>query len=89
MKITIDTQTDTLEDIKKVVHVLSNMLERKGESLKVTETEPIDTTPMMGMFADNSEEQTDTPPDFSSFLNLAENEEVKKEEKSPPKIEFF
>ena len=29
MKITIDTQHDTHEDIKKVLHILSNILEKK------------------------------------------------------------
>jgi len=33
MKITIDTQTDTYEDIKKVLHILTGIIEKKDSPL--------------------------------------------------------
>jgi len=99
MKLTIDTKTDTHDDIRKVLHILTNILERKGESVNSfnqtnntnnanNTNNQTDTTNMMSMFSDNSfkAEPADTPPDFSSFLNLGRKEE---EEKKEPKIEFF
>ena len=110
MKVTIDTKEDSHEDIQKVLHILTNLLEKKNFS---TSSDPsslpsTNTTNLMGMFdspSDNSEtkesatpmsmfanpetqnkEVSDTPPDFSSFLNLGNKEEEKKDE---PKIEFF
>ncbi len=73
MKITIDTQADTYEDIRKVLHILSSILEKKGEagtnfSESGTST---DTSNLMSMFGDNPSSAPNTPPDFSSFLNLS------------------
>ncbi|MBI2665165.1 hypothetical protein HYX12_00920, partial [Candidatus Woesearchaeota archaeon] len=79
MKITIDTQQDTYEDIKKVLHILTNILDRKGSPETVQENTGVDTTNMMNMFSDGSATPKDTPPDFSSFLNLAKQQEKKKE----------
>ncbi len=100
MKITIDTQHDTHEDIKKVLHILSNILEKKDfivpsstyqENVSTTnnETSP---TGFMSMFGDSSIEEKkeipDTAPDFSSFLNIAnKKEDDQKEEK--PRLQFF
>ncbi len=49
MKITIDTQHDTMDDIQKIVHILTNILERKEID---SPSAPVDTAPLMGMFAD-------------------------------------
>lgn len=100
MKLTIDTQTDTHDDIKKVLHILTQILERKGNSelpssnSSLVEEKPVDTTPMMGMFRDSVSSSepveslsTDTPPDFTYFLNL--NNKKEEEKKNQPKIEFF
>ena len=100
MKITIDTQHDTHEDIKKVLHILSNILEKKDfivpsstyqENISTTnnETSP---TGFMNMFGDSSTEEKkeipDTAPDFSSFLDIAnKKEDDQKEEK--PRLQFF
>lgn len=122
MKVTIDTKEDSHEDIKKVLHILNQIIHYKepssvGSSLQ-TPTEKVDTTNLMSMFGSDSSSpassatsslpstpapsdtleipqsqgatslgipvQDDTPPDFSSFLNL-----TKKEEKKEPKVEFF
>ncbi len=88
MKITIDTQTDTHDEIKKVLHILTGMIERK-EPLQ--SSPPTDTTNMMNMFSDSSEspvveEKTETAPDFGALLNLGRKEDEEKEE---PKVQFF
>ncbi len=82
MKLTIDTQHDTFEDIQKVLHILTGILEQKG----INPSSPaVDSTPLMGMF--DTPQQPDKAPNFGSFLNLVN----KKEEKSieEPKIEFY
>ena len=57
MKITIDTQTDSHEDIKKVLYILSNIIQNKDSSIgpvrsvrPIRQTEIADTTNMMSMF---------------------------------------
>ena len=94
MKITIDTKEDSHEDIRKVMQLLANFVEQRNNPLSQFSginsgiKEPVDTTPMMGMFADSPAEKKDTAPDFSSFLNLTQNNK-KDDEDKVPKIEFF
>lgn len=102
MRITIDTQHDTYEDIRKVLSILTNIIEKKDSSWNGLSNNPpdsfnninipqnSDTTNLMNMFDSGSENKNilDTPPDFSKFLNLVEKkEEVRKE--NVPRIEFF
>ncbi len=94
MKLTIDTQTDTYEDIKKVLHILTNIIEKNGSGSS-TPTSSTDTTNMMSMFSDDSsvpsaaqKEIPDTAPDFSSFLNLTKNQ-TKRTGEALTKVEFF
>lgn len=91
MKVTIDTKEDSYDDIAKVLHLLTNILERKGTAVGET-GEPADTTHLMSMFSSpSSAERKEVPgkaSDFSSFLNLASKaKEVKKEEEV--RIEYF
>ncbi len=97
MKLTIDTQTDTYEDIKKVLHILTNIIEKNGSSSSTTTSaaSSTDTTNMMSMFSDDSsipsaaqKEIPDTAPDFSSFLNLTKNQ-TKRTGEALTKVEFF
>ncbi len=91
MKITIDTATDSLEDIRKVVSLLHELLSKNSSP---SYSPPLDTAPMMNMFDDNTSPSvpsssmaaTDKAPDFSSFLSLTKNYE-KKDEK--PRLEYF
>lgn len=86
MKLTIDTQVDTHEDIRKVLQILASILEKKEPSSLST-----DTASMMSMFGDPAPQNTQTgdkAPDFSSFLHLQQSGS-KKEDKPVPKIEFF
>ena len=94
MKITIDTQTDTYDDIKKVLHIFTNIIEQKSAS-PVASTSSVDTASMMNMFSDDSvpnssssKEVADTPPDFSAFLNLTKNQ-TKRAGEPLTKVEFF
>ncbi|MDP3990359.1 MAG: hypothetical protein Q8Q01_04090 [archaeon] len=87
MKITIDTKHDSHDDIMKVMEILKHFVKKEEK------TEIVDTTNMMSMFSDNTYQSEkkiipDTPPDFTSFLNLAQG---KREDKrnDEPKIEFF
>lgn len=115
MKITIDTQVDTHEDIRKVLHILTSILDKRensptnsssisissssGSSLNSSSpnsfSQAEDTSSMMNMFAQEraagavpKKEIPDTPPDFSSYLNLTRSSQ-KKEENEIPKVEFF
>ncbi len=87
MKLTIDTQVDTHEDIRKVLQILTSILEKK-DSVPLQTT---DTTNLMSMFSDEQKGTMETkgnPPDFSSFLNLTS---PKKEDRDngEQKIEFY
>jgi len=95
MRITIDTKHDGHDDILKVMEILCHFVKRD-------ENNPVvDTTNLMGMFSENNlsnnnpEIKTetknnipDTPPDFTSFLNLAQQKKDNKKDDGP-KIEFF
>lgn len=90
MKITIDTKEDSHEDIQKVLHILTNIIQNKESSTtqhNFPEPQP-DTTNLMSMFAnpEPQKEVPNTPPDFGAFLNLANKEEEKKEDSG---IELF
>jgi len=77
MKVTIDTKEDEFEDIKKVLSILTHILESKKQETKLVI--PADTSEMMEMF--NSKEKaaeiSNKAPDFSSFIKLSKP--VKKE----------
>lgn len=84
MKITIDTKEDSHEDIRKVLQVLSLIIEGRGNNV----SEDTDTTSMMTMFSDSAtQKKEDKAPDFSSFLNLTKQAGEKKEEQ--PRIQFY
>ncbi len=91
MKVTIDTQHDSVEDIHKVYQILADILQRKNSdknSEAPPTAAPVDTSNLMSMF-DTSEPSKSVPekaPDFSSFLNLTKQTE-KKEEKF--EIEYY
>jgi hypothetical protein len=95
MKVTIDTKEDSHDDIKKILHILTNILENKNEIPAPVE----DTTSMMSMFSAPVQEispkvagepqpveQKETPPDFSSFINLSKRDEEPKDE---TRIQYF
>ncbi|HLC97164.1 MAG TPA: hypothetical protein VJC21_00065 [Candidatus Nanoarchaeia archaeon] len=87
MRVTIDTKEDTHEDIRKVLHLLAGILEKKEEKSSASS---VDTTNLMGMFGDDSAaagQKDDKAPDFGSFLSLTKGKEEKKGQ--PLKIEFF
>jgi aspartokinase len=87
MKLTIDTQVDTHDDIRKVLQILTSILEKKDAPVS---SAAADTTNLMSMFSDNTQtgtlETNGNAPDFSSFLNLTEKKD-KKEDK--PRIELY
>jgi len=89
MKLTIDTQVDTHEDIRKVLQILTSILEKKDSSLPSTSSSP-DTTDLMSMFSDEQKgtvEITGNPPDFSSFLNLSQKKEQQDDDEG--RIEYY
>lgn len=98
MKLTIDTKHDTHEDIRKVLHILTHILERKEGSIDSTnslESSPNTETNsegFMNMFGDpttesKEEAKDETAPDFSNFMNLVNKKDD--DEKKEPKLEFF
>lgn len=94
MKITIDTKEDTHHEIRKVLGLLTDLLNKEqADPRRRSFAEPQESTPdsasMMSMFdQEETKSVPDTAPDFTSFLNLA-NRKEKKEEWKEPKIEFF
>jgi len=100
MKLTIDTKHDTHDDIRKVLHILTHLLEGKegnlnsniglsSESNRTSASEPADSGNLMSMFAnpgEKKETETDTAPDFSGFMNLVNKKE---EDDKEEKVQFF
>ncbi len=91
MKLTIDTQQDSYEDIKKVLHILTSIIQQKEGNVQSNygSTQNTDTTNLMSMFDNTSStpSSAEKAPDFSSFLNLTKKpEEIRKER---PTIEFY
>jgi len=88
MKVTIDTKEDEFEDIKKVLGILTHILESKKQENKVIV--PTDTTDMMEMFNSESKEDVvekpEKAPDFSSFIKLAK---TPKKESFDSNIELY
>ncbi len=102
MKITIDTQHDTYEDIKKVLHILSGIIDKRelGEvssNYSAQSLAPVDTSNLMNMFdapastaANVSvKEVPNTPPDFSSFLNITSSKAIPEKRVERPQIEVY
>lgn len=94
MKVTIDTKEDSHEDIKKVLQILMQVINQKDQGDFLTKSnDSVDTTNMMSMFGSSSNEtikQKDvpnTPPDFTSLMNLVNSKEKKEDEVY--KVEFF
>jgi hypothetical protein len=98
MKITIDTKEDSHEDIQKVMQILQHFTRSSTQvAQNITPTAPVqDTSSMMSMFGDTPSSQSATPeplpqtaPDFSSFLNLADQMKKEEEKSDDVKIELF
>lgn len=87
MKLTIDTQVDTHEDIRKVLQILTSILEKKDSS---SASSVADTTNLMSMFDDQkgTVETKGNPPDFSSFLNLSSQKKENKDN-DETRIEYY
>ncbi|HLD40492.1 MAG TPA: hypothetical protein VJB13_05125 [Candidatus Nanoarchaeia archaeon] len=94
MKLTIDTQVDTHEDIRKVLQILTSILEKKDSSLSSvsssTSSPSADTTDLMSMFSEQkgTVETKGSAPDFSSFLNLTSQKKESNDDEEG-KIEFY
>ena len=90
MKVTIDTQSDSIDDIKKLLHILTDVLARQGQGA-VTTGNNVDSSNLMSMFSEEPETQPqreipNTPPNFSSFLNLTKRKELPDGE---PRVEYY
>ena len=87
MKLTVDTKEDSFEDIRKILQILTSILDKKESVLPSTAT---DTTDLMGMFSDDQKgtiETKGTPPDFSSFLSLGSQKKENKDDEA--KVEYY
>jgi len=104
MKITIDTQVDSHNDIMKAIQLLHhfvgsvNSVNSGNSFLQDKPREEVDTTSMMSMFGSpqpmikgkpEEKEIPDTPPDFSSFLKLTRANQEQPKQNEEHKIEFF
>ena len=92
MKVTIDTKEDSHEDIKKVLEILTQILEKKEINStdlndKITS---VDTTNMMNLFdSEPKKEIPNTPPDFQGLMKLTREAQTTKKNNPDPRIEFF
>jgi len=90
MKVTIDTKEDSYDDIHKILQILAHILQQRGAEVK--SKEPADTANLMSMFdspgSSSDKEVPDKAPDFSSFLNLANQAPAAKKEENP-EIEYY
>ena len=93
MKVTIDTQHDSYDDIQKVYSILAGILQRKQNNISSNDERPaenVDTSNLMSMFDTSSSTAdkniSDKAPDFSSFLNLTKPVEKKEEQ---AEIEYY
>lgn len=85
MKITIDTQQDSYEDIRKVLHILTQILERKGETGLDGMGTAVDTTNLMSMFESSAGGiggvGAAKTTDANSLLNLGKENQSRLEKK--------
>jgi len=90
MKLTIDTQVDSYENIKKMLHLFMSVVE-KGEvaSLSTPTGEKVDSTSMMSMFDAPAKETPATPPDFSNFMNILNKTPEKKTDSSLSRVQLY
>ncbi|HLC89001.1 MAG TPA: hypothetical protein VJG49_03115 [Candidatus Nanoarchaeia archaeon] len=98
MRITIDTKEDTPEDIQRILHILTGILNRKETITNEPANEPVDTTNLMSIFSnpapqkesldlDNIDDRSEKAADLSTFMELTKKkDEVKK---IVPRIEIF
>ena len=103
MKITIDTQVDTYEDIKKILNILNGIIEKKDNIEAVINSTPEQTqnaeAGFMNMFGDDSNSSStpiqnstptkDTAPNFNSFLNLLNKPEKKEMNGNKLELEYY
>ena len=105
MKLTIDTKHDTHDDIRKVLHILTHILESKSNITPKTTLETsnnpepvkeINSSNMMSMFADPSStpstETKEQSSDVAPNFNSFLNlvdKDKNEEDKPKQKIEFF
>ncbi len=85
MKLTIDTKHDSHEEILKAISLLKQLVGQES----VTNVSPVNTESMFEETPTTQTQSTDpTPPDFTSFLNLAQNA-APAPEKKDVKVELF
>ena len=95
MKITIDTQHDRMEDIEKVIRLLTSVMQQKNGEIQISEA-PADTSNLMNMFNAGSAEakgnasvsEPNLPGLLSSTSNLPSGL-LKTVPEAKPKIELY
>ena len=96
MRITIDTKEDTPEDIQRILHILTGILNRKETITNEPVSEPVDTTNLMSIFSnpapqkdslDTLDGRSEKPADISMFMELTKKKaEIKK---AVQRVEIF
>lgn len=103
MKLTIDTQVDTQEDIKKVLFILTNILEKNNNSAGLGDSadfrgnfassgDAADTAALMSMFGDDSAPAKEAVKDSNAppdITSFFNAISEKEQKKEEPKIEYF
>ncbi len=96
MKITIDTKEDSPEEIRKAITFLHSLSNSGGGAYIPEASTPVaDTTNMMSMFGDDSGTvpasgtNSDSAPNFGSFLNLVDKKAASKKYLDEPKVELY
>lgn len=90
MKLSIDTKEDSFEDIRKILQILTSILEKKDDSDSPSAA-ATDTTDLMSMFdgQKGTVETKGSPPDFSSFLNLSSQKKDDDKDSDKAGIEYY
>jgi len=103
MIITIDTQKDSPQEVKKLIAMLQALVNESSSysnydnysTPSPATASPEQTTNMMSMFGDDSSAVTasnntsGTAPNFGSFLNLVDKKAASKKYLDEPKLEFY
>ena len=85
MKITIDTQTDTYEDIKKVLHILTGIIEKKDSTVQSNFSS---SSSSLSSYSSNNVVNS-THSNTASMMNMFDDEPAKEIPDTPPNFNSF
>ena len=88
MKVTIDTKEDSHEDIKKILHILTNILQQKGQASSVNSFE-INSINTSSATNTNSAIDSSASVDTTNMMNMFGNSSNETKEESAVPMTMF